>query len=213
MCARVTWTRGRCVGPVCGRADWAASEAPGPGSVLPSCTVSGCPRTDPAGPTGCCACGGTASPAQHRDTAVADLKRHYSDVVFRGFSVSFISFCFVVASLIPVHVWGCLSCAKTWLNNIVAKTKWIECSIYSAAHSRVQQRLSFYTHTQTQINIQLHPELLEEHVHGGGLRQERSSAAVLFQTGQGHPVERRVGRTGRGVRVRVRILMDSMWRE
>ncbi|KAA8584844.1 hypothetical protein FQN60_003538, partial [Etheostoma spectabile] len=38
----------------------------------------------------------------------------------------------------------------------------------------------------------VHLELLIEHVHGSGLRQQRSSAAVLFQADQGHPVERRV---------------------
>lgn len=35
-------------------------------------------------------------------------------------------------------------------------------------------------------------ELLKEQVHGVGLGQERSSIAVLFQAGQGHPVEWRV---------------------
>lgn len=64
----VTWKRGHCVGPVCGRADWAASVAPGPWSGPLSCTVSGCPRTDPAGPTECCACGRTVSPGQQRET-------------------------------------------------------------------------------------------------------------------------------------------------
>lgn len=32
-------------------------------------------------------------------------------------------------------------------------------------------------------------ELLVEHVHGGGLGQQRGSAAVLLQAGQRHPVE------------------------
>lgn len=44
----------------------------------------------------------------------------------------------------------------------------------------------------------VHLELLIQHVHGSGLRQARGPAAVLFQAGEGHPVERRVGGTGSG---------------
>lgn len=44
------------------------------------------------------------------------------------------------------------------------------------------------TFKQTQVHL----ELFIEHVHSRGLREQRSSAAVLFQAGQGRPVERRV---------------------
>lgn len=59
-----TWTRGHWDGPACDRADWAAFGAPGPWSVQLSCTASGCPHTDLAGPTERCACGKRASPRE-----------------------------------------------------------------------------------------------------------------------------------------------------
>lgn len=51
-----------------------------------------------------------------------------------------------------------------------------------------------FLQTQTPVHL----KLLVQHVHGSGLRQQRSSAAVLLQAGQGHPVERRVRRAWSG---------------
>lgn len=63
-------------------------------------------------------------------------------------------------------------------------------------HKHSSERiLSLFMHGQTQTKV--HLELIKQHVHGRGLGEQRRSVTVLLQASQGHPVERRVRKTGR----------------
>ena len=107
-----------------------------------------------------------------------------------------------LAKLIPLCLQGYLSSTEekkqspiiNWIRKINTLNNYALHSVARSCCSRTVSICFSFTHTQTQVHL----ELLIQHVHGSGLWQQRSPAAVLFQAGEGHPVKRRVRRAWSG---------------
>lgn len=96
-------------------------------------------------------------------------------------------------ALIPLHLQGCSSSREeSKQGSIINQRKSIRSitrrSLLNAFCS-AQLLLTAGPPASQRARPRFHLQLLVEHVHGGGLGQQRRSAAVLLQAGQGHPVE------------------------